>query len=272
MPTKLDSAIVRKLVEIGTTGDPLMLVLVTYVGAAFHASLFGGTRAFMAVHQEKVREVLNSPPRKGQLTAPDMKNVLRVSHELELVYRLAVLNSYVNNLTSYALATRPSKAVGSAQIKASVLLGKTRAEVVNQYIARRTKSLSRENFGTRIQVLKEITETDFALRQADLDHLKRLSNLRNAMIHEGSAYQFTVDEDMRIHRLVGVIVPAYAVKRPRLSQEGPRRVWPLGCGRNSERESWGFVGPIAAPSASSSNTRLLLDVLPLRRGSCSPER
>ena len=33
---------------------------------------------------------------------------------------------------------------------------------------------------------------------------------------------------MRVRRLVGVmIVPAYAVKRPRLSQEWPRRVWPL---------------------------------------------
>lgn len=40
MQDRLDSAIVRKLIEIGKGGDPLMLLLVTYLGAAFHASLF----------------------------------------------------------------------------------------------------------------------------------------------------------------------------------------------------------------------------------------
>jgi hypothetical protein len=84
-------------------------------------------------------------------------------------------------------------------MQSSVLLGKTRAEVVSEYIARRTKSLSRENLGTRIQALKEITGADFQIPRADLESLKRLSNLRNAIVHEGSAYQFTVDNDLRIH-------------------------------------------------------------------------
>src|SRR5262245_31698224 len=84
-------------------------------------------------------------------------------------------------------------------MQASVLLGKTRAEVVNEYIARRTKSLSRENFGTRLQALREITDVDIRIPENDLGELKRLSNLRNAIVHEGSAYQFTVDNDLRIH-------------------------------------------------------------------------
>src|SRR6202011_3055504 len=108
-------------------------------------------------------------------------------------------DSFLNNLTSYALAARPSKATGSAQMHVSVLLGKTRAEVVNGYIARRTKSLSRESFAMRIQALREITDVDFQLPKDDLEKLKRWSNLRNAIIHEGSAYQFTVDDELRIH-------------------------------------------------------------------------
>jgi hypothetical protein len=199
MTDRLDSAVVRRLVEIGTRGDPLMLLLVTYLGAAYHASLFGGVHAFMAPHQEKLRELLNSPPNKVTLREPDLEIVLRVSRQLELVYRLAVFDSYLNNLTSYALAARPSKAIGRAQVQVSVLLGKTRAEVVNEYIARRTKSLSRENFGTRLQALRDITEVNIQLPKNDLDELKRLSNLRNAIVHEGSAYQFTVDNDLRIH-------------------------------------------------------------------------
>jgi hypothetical protein len=196
---RLDSAIVRRLVEIGTTGDPLMLLLVTYLGAAFHASLFGGVHAFMVPHQEEIRRMLNGPPQNRNLQESDLRIVLRVSRELELVYRLAIFDSYLNNLTSYALAARPSKAIGRAQMQASVLLGKTRAEVVNEYIARRTKSLSRENFGTRLQACREITDVNIQIPKDDLSELKRLSNLRNAIVHEGSAYQFTVDNDLRIH-------------------------------------------------------------------------
>ena len=63
MTDRLDSTVVRRIIEIGTSGDPLMLLLVTYLGAAFHASLFGGVRVFMAPHQEKLRELFNGPPR-----------------------------------------------------------------------------------------------------------------------------------------------------------------------------------------------------------------
>ena len=199
MTDRLDSTVVRRIIEIGTSGDPLMLLLVTYLGAAFHASLFGGVRVFMAPHQEKLRELFNGPPSNAHLQKQDLGIVNNVSHQLELVYRLAVFDSFLNNLTSYALAARPSKAIGRAQMQVSVLPGKTRAEVVNEYIARRTKSLSRENFGTRIQALREITEADFQIPRSDLDDLKRLSNLRNAIVHEGAAYQFTVDNDLRIH-------------------------------------------------------------------------
>jgi hypothetical protein len=199
MTDRMDSAVVRRLIEIGSSGDPLMLLLVTYLGAAFHASLFGGVHSFMRPHQERLREMLNGPPSNAHLREPDLPIVLAVSRELELVYRLAILDSFLNNLTSYALALRPSKAIGRAQMQASVLLGKTRAEVVNEYIARRTKSLSRENFGTRIQALRDITGTSFQIPKGDSDELKRLSNIRNAIVHEGSAYQFTVDNDLRIH-------------------------------------------------------------------------
>ena len=199
MSDRLDSSIVRKLVEIGKSGDPLILVLVTYLGAAFHASLFDGVRTFMTPHLTKIRELLNEPPSSAKLQEPDLRIVQRVSHQLVLVYRIAIFDSFLNNLTSYALAARPSKATGSAQMHVSVLLGKTRADVVNGYIARRTKSLSRENFATRIQALREITDVDFQLPKEDFEELKRLSNLRNAIIHEGSAYQFTVDNELNIH-------------------------------------------------------------------------
>jgi len=199
MAERLDSAVVRRLVEIGTSGDPLILLLVAYLGAAYHASLFGGVRTFIIPHQEKLREILNGPPTNATLQEPDMRIVQRVSHQLELVYRLAIFDSFLNNLTNYALAKCPSMAVGRAQMQVNVLLGKTRAEVINEYIARRTKSLSRENFGTRIQALREITGVDFQIPKNDLDDLKRLSNIRNAIVHEGAAYQFTVDNDLRIH-------------------------------------------------------------------------
>jgi hypothetical protein len=199
MADQLDSTVVRKLVQIDTGGDPLLLLLVTYLGAAFHASLFGGVRAFMVPHQEKIRELLNGPPSNAHLRPPDLGLVNNVSRQLELVYRIAVFDSFLNNLTSYALAARPAKAIGRAQMQVSILLGKARAEVVNEYIARRTKFLSRENFGTRFQALRKITDADIQIPKADLDHLKRLSNLRNAIIHEGSAFQFTVDDQLRIH-------------------------------------------------------------------------
>jgi hypothetical protein len=199
MTDRLDSAVVRRIIEIGTSDDPLMLLLVTYLGAAFHASLFGGVRLFMVPHQEKWAEIFNGPPTNAYLQKQDLGIVNNVSHQLELVYRLAVFDSFLNNLASYALAARPSKAIRRAQMQVSVLLGKTRAEVINEYIARRTKSLSRENFGTRIQALREITEADFRIPRNDLDGLKRLGNLRNAIVHEGAGYQFTVDNDLRIH-------------------------------------------------------------------------
>jgi hypothetical protein len=195
----MNSAVVKKLIELASSGDPLMLVLVTYLGAAFHASLFDGVRMFMGPHVEKIREILNGPPTNTALREPDLRIVQRVSHQLVVVYRIAIFDSFLNNLTSYSLAARPSKAIGSAQMQASVLLGKTRAEVVNSYIARRTKSLSRENFATRFQALRDITEVDFKIADASLAELKRLSDLRNAIIHEGSAYQFTVDDQLRIH-------------------------------------------------------------------------
>jgi len=162
MADQLDGAVVRRLVEISKE-DPLIILLVTYLAAAYHASLFGGVRAFMVPHHEKIREILNGAPLNAKLREPDLRFVHDVSHQLELVYRLAIFDSFLNNLTSYALAARPSKAIGRAQMQVSVLLGKTRAEVVNEYIARRTKSLSRESFGTRIQALREITNANFQI-------------------------------------------------------------------------------------------------------------
>ena len=108
-------------------------------------------------------------------------------------------DSFLNNLTSYALAARPSKAIGSAHMSVSVLLGKTRGSIVNEHIAKRTKSLSRENFGTRIQALRDISGADFKIPKDYMDDLKRLSNLRNTIVHEGAAFQFTVDDDLHIH-------------------------------------------------------------------------
>lgn len=119
-----------------------------------------------------------------------------------LVYRIAIFDSFLNNLTSYALATRPSKATGSAQMHVSVLLGKTKADIVNEYIARRTKSLSRENFTTRIQLPK-----------SDFEELQRLSNLRNVIVHEGTGYQFTVDDQLRIHSHVETQMVEMGVER-----------------------------------------------------------
>jgi hypothetical protein len=202
MTERMDSAVVRKLIEIGTTGDPLMLLLVTYLGAALHAALFDGVHAFMTPHQEAIKNLLNGPPHNHKLEESDIRTVLRVSRELGLVYRIAIFDSFLNNLTSYALAARPSKGVGRAQMQASVLLGKTRADVVNEYIGRRMKSLSRENFGTRLQALREITDVDIRIPENQLRELKRLSNLRNAIVHEGSAYQFVVDDELRIHSQV----------------------------------------------------------------------
>jgi len=196
---RLDSTVVRRLIEIGKDADPLMLLLVTYLGAAFHASIFGSTRVFIVPHREKLREMLNGPPTYARVQEPDLRIMDEVSRQLELVYRLAVFDSFLNNLTGYALAARPSKAIGRAQMQASLLLGKTRADVVNEYIARRTKSLSRENFGIRIQALREITDVNLQIPKPDLDHLKRLSNLRNTIVHEGSGFQFTVDDDLHIH-------------------------------------------------------------------------
>jgi hypothetical protein len=201
MAERLDSTIVRRLIEIG--GDnPLILLLVTYLGAAFHASLFASMWSFMIPHREKIMEILNGPPTNASLQEPDLRIVGRVGRELQLVYRLAVFDSFLNNLTSYALASRPSKAIGRAQIQVSVLLGQSRATVVNEYIARRMKSLSRENFGTRIQALREITEAPLELPKEDVEEFKRLTNLRNAIVHEGSAYQFVLDDDLKIHSQV----------------------------------------------------------------------
>lgn len=130
-----------------------------------------------------------------------------------LVYRIAIFDSFLNNLTSYALATRPSKATGSAQMHVSVLLGKTKADIVNEYIARRTKSLSRENFTTRIQALREIADVDYQLPKSDFEELQRLSNLRNVIVHEGTGYQFTVDDQLRIHSHVETQMVEMGVER-----------------------------------------------------------
>src|SRR5262245_6003147 len=100
MADRLDSSIVRKLIEIKEPGDPLMLVLVSYLGAAFHASLVGGVRVSTIPHHEKLREILNGPPSNAKLEEPDMRIVQSVSHELELVYRIAIFDSFLNNLTS----------------------------------------------------------------------------------------------------------------------------------------------------------------------------
>jgi hypothetical protein len=43
----------------------------------------------------------------------------------------AVFDSFLNNLTSYALAAQPSKAIGTAHMSVSILLGKTRAAVIS---------------------------------------------------------------------------------------------------------------------------------------------
>jgi hypothetical protein len=98
MADRLDSAVVRRLVEIGTSGDPLMLLLVTYLAAAFHASLFGGVRAFMVPHHEKLREILSGEPTNAKVGLSDLRIVHDVSHQLELVYRIAVFDSFLNEL------------------------------------------------------------------------------------------------------------------------------------------------------------------------------
>jgi hypothetical protein len=194
MADKLDSAIVRDIIEVGSN-DPLSLLLVTYLGAAYHASLFNGFIAFIGPHQEQICQLLD-----GHLDLTQMKIVRGVANHLQLVYRLAVFDSFLNNLTSYALAARPSKAIREAKMPVSVLLAKTRANVVNDCIARRTKSLARESYRNRIQELRDICEIDFRLDKDDVDKLKRLSDLRNAIVHEGSAFQFTVDDDLKIKR------------------------------------------------------------------------
>jgi hypothetical protein len=193
MTDKLESKIVREIIELKEPTHALAMVLIAHLAATYRVVLFGHFIASIEPHEKEICELMH-----GQLDMPQMSHVREGGRELELVYRLAVFDSFLNNLTSYALAARPAKAIGSAQMQASVLLAKSRSEIVNEYISKRTKTLSRETFGTRIQGLRDICEVDFRFNQNDVEELKRLSNLRNAIIHEGQAFQFTVDDNLSI--------------------------------------------------------------------------
>jgi hypothetical protein len=196
MTDKLNSAIVREMIEMGSQ-DPIAFVLGSYMEAALSAALFESFIVHIQERKAQLCGLLSTPPTDMGLTPQFFQLITEVSHQLHIVYRLAIFDSFLNNLTTYALAARPAKAVGHAQMQVSILLAKTRADAINDHIEKRTKSLSRENFGSRIQALREICEIDLSLDKDDVAELKRLSDLRNAIVHEGSA--FTVDDNLRIN-------------------------------------------------------------------------
>jgi hypothetical protein len=197
MADHIDSSIVRKMIDIGSK-DPLALLLTSYLASALDASLFSAFHVFLEPHEEKLCEMF-AKATNASISPPELSSIRKTAHHLNLVYRLAVFDSFLNNLTNYALAVRPAKAIGRAEMQASILLGKSRAQIVNEYIAKRTKTLSRERFDTRIKALQDITEVEIVLPKNDLASLSKLSELRNAIVHEGAGFQFTVDDNLQIH-------------------------------------------------------------------------
>ena len=198
----LNASIVHEILEVGTD-DPLGIILVTYLGAAYHAAVFGGIRSFLMPFEERIYEMLKEDPVSASIRSPDLKVFDRVGHQMELIYRVAIFDSFLNSLTSFALAMRPGKAIGNAQMPAGQLLSKTRSALVNKYIARRAKALSREDFITRIHALRDVMEIKLPLQKDNLRRLKQVSDMRNTIVHEGTVFQFSVDENLEISPSLG---------------------------------------------------------------------
>src|SRR4051812_14374545 len=121
------------------------MILVAYLGSAVRANAFGSHRISLRPTEDVKKPQPSSPEELALEAIAKLRTgrlLYEVAHQMELVYRLAVFDTFLNNLTSYALASLPTKAIGSSQIPVGVLLAKTRGTVINDCIAGRAKSLA----------------------------------------------------------------------------------------------------------------------------------
>jgi hypothetical protein len=124
------------------------------------------------------------------------RRFFKVGFESHFVYQIAVFDSLLNSLTSFVLCHRPGSAVGDKDVKVGKLISTPSAQIIAECIDSRVKHLSRENFVFRIKELERILKVDFGIGVAEYNKLKAATGARNKIVHEGSSYEFTLNENM----------------------------------------------------------------------------
>jgi hypothetical protein len=174
-----------------------VVIIVTYLTGLYGLSVFSLYRRIFVEHIELFKPVIEASDKLEP--APPLKHFKRISKEMEVVYRLAIFDSFLNNVTRYALARRPEKAVGQAQMHVGKLINSTKSAIINSHIESKARSIGTGSFVERIQALERIMDVRLNVPAGLKDKLRQVSRIRNEIVHTvGDAFPFSLDENMSI--------------------------------------------------------------------------
>lgn len=123
---------------------------------------------------------------------------LTATDKLMLVAGLSHFDSFLTNMTKLAFLKNTSKLIGDTTIQASMLLSKTRANIINDLFNKKISEISRKNFFDRIEILRGVTGQKIKISEFEKKVLSRLSRQRNWVVHEQQNAFFTVNENFTV--------------------------------------------------------------------------
>jgi hypothetical protein len=167
-------------------------VIVSYLASLLGLADFSVYRQKIVLHNDLFKSVIEENDRA-------LRHFVRISREMEIVYRLAIFDALLSNITRYALAARPEKAVGQAQMYVGKLINSTKSAIINSHIESKVKSIGTGSFVERVKALQSIMGVPIEFNDETKEKLRQISRIRNEIVHTaGSAYGFSLDENMAI--------------------------------------------------------------------------
>lgn len=170
------------------------LVIVSYLASLYGLATFSLYQSKFVEHINIFQSIIESD---DQIKHAPLKHFERISKEMEIVYRLAIFDAFLTNMTRYALVKRPGKAIGQAQMHVGKLINSTKSAIINTYIDKKLTSIGVGSFIQRIIDLEKILDEKFDVSDLCKCKLRTILKIRNEIVHTtGNTYSFSLDENM----------------------------------------------------------------------------
>jgi hypothetical protein len=126
------------------------------------------------------------------------QHVKRTIDEIDIIYPIAMLESYINGVISFLFHFQPSRVLSDRTIEVRQLTSKSRAQVLNEQIDACLKAFSRDGMIVKLAAVEKKFGICFNITDEEKRVLKDSIILRNEFVHANYGQNIRISDDLKV--------------------------------------------------------------------------